>query len=91
MVTRVPPSVEPKLGEIPVIVWLGAAVAKFGTNIVPTTTNRAMPARRVALASAANHTFAPVEFEKNGFKLGFIKVPVQNLPNAMRLMQAHAR
>jgi hypothetical protein len=51
----------------------------------------AMPARRVALVSAANHAFAPMEFEKNGFTLGFIKVPVQNLPNAMRLKQAHAR
>jgi hypothetical protein len=36
-----------------------------------------MPARRVAVASAANHAFAPVEFEENGFTLGFIKMPVQ--------------
>jgi hypothetical protein len=67
------------------------AMAVFGTHSAPTSINRAMPARRVALASAANHAFAPVEFEESGFTLGFIKVPVQNLRNAMRLTQAHAR
>jgi hypothetical protein len=36
-----------------------------------------MPARRVSVASAANHAFTPMEFEKSGFTLGFIEMAVE--------------